>query len=465
MRNFAFIFFSIALILLSGCDAFLTHNTDLEYYSVCERKFKDEEECSQPFINCIGYAYMRDWYLWYDKLPLIDPSAYSSLASMIKDVRYEENGLLVDRFTYSTKKEEHESYYAGKRYGMGTSWKRDDENKLFVYMVYPSSPADTAGLKRGQQILEINGFTVEELDENATHNKEHAKDDDFVKKTDWNDVYDAENEGEPVEMKLLEKGEEIVTTVYLGDYTAKSVLKSTIIDNSGVKTGYIHFKAFITPSKEELDDVFKEFKKEKVKELVLDMRYNGGGLVRIAEQLINLIAGGLVNNEKIIKILYNDKHSDANSHYTGKALSNSLDLKKIAVITTKGTASASEMVINSLEPFIKVAVIGEVTYGKPVGMNAKNICDQTIVPITFKNANVEDYGDYYHGIPATCGSVDDFKHDFGDKDELSLKEALNYLKTGKCSESSAVLKDIKPRYLEELIPFELKGANKMDYTF
>ena len=452
-------------VFLSGCDAFLAHDADKEYYSVCERRYPDADSCDQAYINCIAYAYMKDWYLWYELLPKIDPADFATLGDMIKVLRYVDDGVLVDRFSYSTKKEEHENYYSGKRYGMGTSWKRDEENKLFVTMVYPTSPADVAGLKRGQRILEMNGFTVEELDANAAYNKEHSGDEGFEKKTDWTDVYNAENEGEPVAMKLLEDGEEVETVVYLGDYSMKSVLKTEILNNSGVKTGYIHFKAFITPSEEELNEAFSAFKKEKIEELVVDMRYNGGGLVRISEQLINLIAGKTVKDEHIIKILYNDKHSDSNSHYTGKVLDSSMELEKVAFITTKGTASASEMVINSLQPFIEVSVIGATTYGKPVGMNAKNICDQTIVPITFKNANAVNFGDYYHGIPATCNSIDDYKHDFGDEREASLKEALNYLKTGKCSSGALTLRNVKTQYIEDLIPFELKGMNKMDYTF
>jgi len=460
------IFILLLIVSVSGCEAFLTHDADVEYYSVCERRYPDADECSQAFINCMAYAYMKDWYLWYEHLEKIEPADFTTLSDMVKALRYKEGDVQIDRFSYSVKKEEHDNYYSGKRYGMGTSWKRDEENRLFVTIVYPTSPADVAGLKRGQEILEINGFTVEELDANAAYNQEHSSDADFVKKTDWSNVYNAENEGEPVNIQLFEDGEKVIeTTVYLGDYTQQSVLKTAIIDNQGVKTGYIHFKAFITPSAEELNEAFAEFKKEKIEELVVDLRYNGGGLVRISEQLINLIAGKTVKDEHIIKILYNDKHTDSNSHYSGKVLDSSMDLKKVAFITTKGTASASEMVINSLDPFIEVSVIGATTYGKPVGMNSRSICDQTIVPITFKNANAVDFGDYYHGIPADCNSDDDFKHDFGDERESSLKEALNYLKTGKCSETAMTLRNVKPKYIEDLIPFELKGMNRVDYTF
>ena len=144
------------------------------------------------------------------------------------------------------------------------------------------------------------------------------------------------------------------------------------------------------------------------------MRYNGGGLVRVAEYLIDLIGGGTVKGENIIKILYNDKHTDSNFSYTGKKLQNSLEkISKVVFITTRGTASASEMVINALTPYFDVALVGEMTYGKPVGMNSMSFCDQTIVPITFKSANSQDYGDYFLGMDVDCSAEDDCRHDFG----------------------------------------------------
>lgn len=433
------------------------------FLSACQNEY--HEPCDQTSINRKAYLYMKEWYLWYEHLPQINVADYESLGDLITAIKYSEGEKVVDRFSYSVKKVDHDNYYAGKRYGMGTSWKRDDDNRLFVSMVYPESPAGTAGLKRGQEILEINGYTVAQLDENKLYNKEHRDDDGFIEKTDWDNVYDAEKKGEAVDIKVLENGtEEIDTTVYLDDYTMNSVLKTTVVDNEGVKTGYLHLKAFITPSEGELDESFAFFKEEEISELVVDLRYNGGGLVRISQQLINLIAGPTVEGEKIIKIIYNSKHQESNSNYLGKVLDNSLNLKKVAFITTSGTASASEMVINSLAPFVEVSVIGDTTYGKPVGMNALDICDQTIVPITFKNANAVDFGDYYFGIPATCQSGDDFKHDFGDVDELSMKEALYYLKNGKCTETLKH-RSFESPLLETLIPFELKGMNRIDYTF
>ena len=423
-------------------------------------------ECSQESVNRKAFAYLKDWYLWYEHLPAINPADYESLSSMISAVKYREGETLIDRFSYAVKKTEHEDYYAGKRYGMGMSMQRDENNDIFITLVYPGSPAGVAGLKRGQRLLAMNGVTVGELDENGEYNKEHRGDADFEERTDWNNVYNAENKGEAVQFKVLEEGEELETTVYLDDYIGKSVLAYKVLENDGVKTGYIHFKSFITSSKDELNEVFARFKEENVEQLVLDLRYNGGGLVKIAHQLVNLIAGDKAKGESVIKLIYNSRHTEQNTSYKGEVLKNSLSgIKKVAVIVSSGTASASEMVINSLTPYVEVSLIGETTYGKPVGMNSRDICDQTIVPITFKYANSQDYGDFFLGMEADCAANDDFKHDFGDVREEELAASLYYLSNGKCPSNAAVKSPEKRKTVEELIPVKLKGMGKIDYTF
>ena len=423
-------------------------------------------ECSQASVNRRAFAYLKDWYLWYEHLPAVNPADYESLDKMIAAVKYREGDVLVDRFSYAVKKTEHDNYYAGKRYGMGMSMQRDENNDIFITLVYPESPAGVAGLKRGQKLLAMNGVTVEELDENGTYNKEHRGDPDFEEKTDWNNVYNAENKGEAVQFKVLDEGEEIETTVVLDDYIGKSVLAYKVLDHDGVKTGYIHFKSFITSSEDELNEVFAHFKEENVEQLVLDLRYNGGGLVKIAKQLVNLVAGEKVKGDEIIKLIYNNKHPEQNTSYKGEVLKNSLSaIRKVAVIVSSGTASASEMVINSLTPYTEVVLVGETTYGKPVGMNSKDICDQTIVPITFKYANSQDYGDFFLGMDADCAAEDDIKHDFGDIREEELAVALYRLSNGKCPSNADVKSFAKRKTVEERIPLQLKGMGKIDYTF
>jgi C-terminal processing protease CtpA/Prc len=103
------------------------------------------------------------------------------------------------------------------------------------------------------------------------------------------------------------------------------------------------------------------------------------------------------------------------------------------VITTRSSASASEGVINGLRPFIPVTVVGDTTYGKPVGQYGFDFCDKTLFPVAFQTRNARGEGDYFAGIPADCAAVDDLDHELGDPDEASLNEALEFLRTGNCT--------------------------------
>jgi C-terminal processing protease CtpA/Prc len=110
-----------------------------------------------------------------------------------------------------------------------------------------------------------------------------------------------------------------------------------------------------------------------------------------------------------------------------------LNLQRLVVITTRSSASASELIINSLRPFIPVAVIGDTTYGKPVGQYGFNFCEKVLVPVAFSLRNANDEGDFFDGIAPTCAASDDITHQLGDPAEASYAEALTYLRTGACS--------------------------------
>jgi hypothetical protein len=103
------------------------------------------------------------------------------------------------------------------------------------------------------------------------------------------------------------------------------------------------------------------------------------------------------------------------------------------VITTPSSASASELVINALRPFIPVVVIGDRTYGKPVGQYQVDFCDKTLAPVSFSLRNANGEGDFFEGFPPDCPAADDIEHDLGNAEEASLREALTFAATGACT--------------------------------
>jgi C-terminal processing protease CtpA/Prc len=130
---------------------------------------------------------------------------------------------------------------------------------------------------------------------------------------------------------------------------------------------------------------------------------------------------------------HNDKNTALNEDLRFKtAPPQTLNLARLFVITTRGSASASELLINSLRPHLPVVVIGDDTYGKPVGQYGFTFCDKVLAPVAFKLVNSEGQGDFFDGIPPDCRAADDIDHELGSAEEASLSEALNFVRTGSC---------------------------------
>ena len=133
---------------------------------------------------------------------------------------------------------------------------------------------------------------------------------------------------------------------------------------------------------------------------------------------------------------HNDRNAFRNKTLRYEQPLNALTLDRLVVITTRSSASASELVINALRPFMPVLVVGDRTYGKPVGQYAIPFCDKVLAPVSFTVRNANGEGDYFDGIAPTCPAPDDLDHGLGDPQEGSLREAIALILTGQCSPSS-----------------------------
>ncbi|PAW94133.1 hypothetical protein CKK33_11760 [Mucilaginibacter sp. MD40] len=347
-------------------------------------------------------------------------------------------------------------------FGFAPLW--NTTNDLRIKYVYPGSPADQQGIKRGYQIIKINGKSGSDLSYDGDGSGNNVR---FL--------INAYSNSSTITM-TLKRPDATTFDVNLttGTYTVNPVLASKVIDpGNGQKVGYVVFNSFTTldNSQSKLDAVFSDFAAQGVQNLVVDLRYNGGGSVATAEYLSNLIAPTSVNGQtmftyyfnqtmvnKQATILQNQKfkyngqiYSMFDYDYSPSAWTEKFDksgkpdlgLKNVFFLVTGSTASASELTINNLLPItsLNVKLIGTTTYGKPVGFFAWDINKYQLYMPEFETKNSAGKGGYYTGMrPATNPSAstdyagkpvsDDVTKDFGDPTEGMLATALSYVKLG-----------------------------------
>ena len=377
-------------------------------------------DCSVAGENKSVRTTMRDIYYWYKELPDPDPASFASPEAYLEAVRYK---TLDTSFSYITDRASNDAFFSDSQFvGFGLSTMVLSSSEIRIVEVFPRSPAAEAGLERGARLLVINGRTAESLISSGEVNSIFGPSTAGLSGT----VRFRDNSGNEREVTMTKRLVDI-PTAYL----------TRTFASGGRTVGYINFKSFVTPSTAALNDAFTQLEAAGANELVLDLRYNGGGLVSVAQHLTGLIGGTRTKDKLFVQFIHNDKNTSKNSTLNFPAPAHALSLDRLVVITTRGSASASELVINGLRPYIPVTVVGERTYGKPVGQYGYNFCDKVLYPVAFSTQNARGEGGYFAGIPADCAAGDDLDHQLGDAAEASLGEALRYLRTGSCSASAA----------------------------
>lgn len=379
---------------------------------------KEDNHPADEVIRQEVYNAMRDDYLWNDSIPKsIDPLGFPDAQSIISSLRVN-----VDRWSHVSAKSTYQQYYEeGKYEGLGFMMAWDTNDSLRVGMVYKQSSAGIAGMKRGDVFLEINNTKI-------------------TADTDINGLFENMTLNSTYHFKLKRSnGETYQADVSVEVVTMNTVLKDTILTINGNKVGYLSFKGFIEPSVKELTTVFTDFLNAGVQEVVLDLRYNGGGRMDVAMFLANALVPPANSNSLAFKIIHNQNHQGENETGNFESSEYNLGLSRLFVIATGGTASASELVINCLKPYMQVIQIGDDSYGKPVGsygQEAGKNDEYIISVINMKILNANNEGDYFDGLPADAYVPDDLTHHFGDPQEACFKEALHYIEHGAFSIST-----------------------------
>ena len=366
----------------------------------------------------------KDIYLWNTQIPsTFDARSYADpVAEMIAIRQYShETGFTdpVDRFSFAIKQADWDKLSNGVEEDFGMSIFFNTPTDLRVKYAESASPSGVAGIKRGWQILKVNG--------NAQIDTTAATIERIV-----NAVFYSSNSSFTFKKP---DGSIVDISLTAATYQTHPIFADSVYYNVNNKNvGYLALNSFLGDTTEiynQFSSIFSNFQAQNVSEVIIDLRYNGGGYVSMAERLANYLVPSAGNNQVMYKETFNANYSSYNStELYGKL--GGLNIDKVFFIVSDNTASASELLINALKPFVDEALVGPAynTYGKPVGFFPIGVGDWYTFPISFKTVNKDGNGDYFNGFTIDHPTADGLDKDWGDVDENCLYSVLTYIKTG-----------------------------------
>jgi len=387
---------------------------------------------------------MREWYLFPETLPtMLNPGAYSSVQDYIDALTATARAQGKDRyFTYLTSIAEENAYYAsGSSAGFGVRLGYDSSaSRAFVIEAFENAPALAAGLDRGTEITAIgtSASTLVPVGQLFAQGGAQAV----------SDALGPNTVGTTRTLSVVTAGVAKTVTVSKTDYALTPVSSrygAKVLTDNGIKVGYVNLRTFISTADPALRDAFAKFKAAGITRVIVDVRYNGGGLISISELFDNLLGAQRSTSDVLNYTVFRPEKSSNNQTAFFAPQPQSIAPTKIAFIGTYGTASASELTLNAQIPYLhaNVGLIGTNTYGKPVGQIALDnaACDDRLRVIALKTQNAARQGDYYNGligtVEASCQAADDIFFPMGDPREASTRSALDFVEGKSCTPIAA----------------------------
>ncbi|MBS0364616.1 MAG: peptidase [Proteobacteria bacterium] len=437
----------------------------------------------KPYLDVQGTTldennFLRSWtnelYLWYSEVQDNDPANYSTTASYfdtLKTMAKTSTGADKDRFhfTYPTSQWE-QLQQSGVELGYGVTWElvaAAPPRTIKAAFVWAGGQALADSMARGDEVLTIDGVDAVNANDQASVDKLNAG-------------LFPQNAGEKhvFGMRTL-SGVNYSVTLTSASVTENPVpLVNWVSNGSGGTVGYMLFTTHIATAETALINAVTQLQNQHITDLVLDMRYNGGGYLYIASELAYMIAGPGPTTGKTFDLQqWNNKHPSTNP-VTGcpitptpfidasQALSSSscstsssggtplpyLALPRVYVLTGSGTCSASEAVINGLNGVgVQVTQVGSTTCGKPYGFYPQDDCGTTYFSIEFQGVNAQGFGNYPDGFSPSnspqltsavlpgCAVADDYSMPLGDPHELRFAVALGLQAGGSCPQPTGVV--------------------------
>jgi len=400
-------------------------------------------------------SYSNDTYLWYDEIVDQNPANFNDPLAYFDELRTfatTSTGAPKDKFHFTYDSLEwYQMYTVGVSAGYGAEWallSTTPPREVVVAFTEPNSPATAQNIARGARVLAVDGV---DINDNTQPGVDTLNNGLFPS---------ALNEQHTFTILDLGAQNSRQVTMTSAQITNAMVQNTKVIQTQTGQVGYMTFNYHREPAEADLVDAVNQLLNDsggQLDDLVLDLRYNGGGYLAIASELAYMIAGAAPTAGKTFELQqFNAKHPTTDpvtggpispmpfynqtqgfSVAPGQALP-TLNLSRVFVLTGPGTCSASESIINGLRGAgVQVIQVGSTTCGKPYGFYATDNCGTTYFTIQFRGVNELDFGDYTDGfVPAAvdngadrilgCAVADDYTQQLGDPAENRLEVALAY---------------------------------------
>ncbi|WP_082665078.1 S41 family peptidase [Sphingopyxis sp. H115] len=397
--------------------------------------------CNLSTRQAFAKAVIDEWYLFPgDVASGLNAANYGDVESYIDALVAPARALGKDRyFTYITSIAEEDAFFSsGSSAGFGVRFAYDPgAQEIAVIEAYEGAPALAAGIDRGTRIIAIGTSTANLRSVGAIVAAEGT--------AGLTNALGPNDPGVTRVLRISNAGVVSDVTVAKADYELDPVSDrygAKIISEGGRNYGYINLRTFISSADPQLRAAFLNFRNQGVTDIVVDFRYNGGGLVSTAELMGDLLGRNRNSSEIFSQTRFRpSKAADNDDVHYFAARPESIAPTRIAFIGTGSTASASELVINSMLPYLgtDMTLVGSNTYGKPVGQIAldKAECDDRMRVVAFATGNSTGQSDYYDGlaskIPNSCAAFDDLAFPLGDPRESSLRTAIDFLAGNACT--------------------------------
>ncbi|MDP3760760.1 MAG: S41 family peptidase [Ramlibacter sp.] len=382
--------------------------------------------CTPDAMKQFTRAHLNERYLWYAEMPSVNAANYSRIDDYFYSLLtplLDPAGQPKDRFSFIASTQDADSLLTGSNVGYGVRWETDTQGRQRVAFVDAGSPALAAGLARGGELVQV-------LTPNASWFPNAPATVSFVYRTaPGAQTYTVTLESAAVQEDPLP-------------------LVQTLASPAGRKVAYLLFNAHTVGAQDKLIPAIQAAQAAGVQDVVLDLRYNGGGYLYPALALSSMLADTAADGRVFEQLRFNDKRpaeTDASVlRFSGAVQFGEtgspegtplprLGLPRVFLLTSAGTCSASESIVNSLRGVgVEVVIVGKATCGKPYGFSRRDNCGFSYFPIEFQGVNALGFGDYANGFAPTCDLADDFDHGLGAPAERLLWAALVYADTGAC---------------------------------